>query len=384
MPVRTIPVAPGPRKLAGLEGAAGAEAVAAVRDRARELRRLRVVHVTTPPFAPRALDLLRSTVPLLADAGLDVRWLAVAGDDRADAAARAVGDALRGGEAGPQEDEQAWRIRGREAASEIPAGADVVVAHGAEALALLAGEDRAPAPRRVWWTEGDLSEGRVPADLLARADVVVAEREGWGPPGAAATVIAPALDPAAPRHLDLTPRATGNLARAVGVDLGRPMAVHLSEVDGWTMAERALDVVRAAREAGAEDLQLAITAAVPAGDPRAWRTLGELADHAAGVDDVVIAPNVGGTGDAEVNALQRLARVAIAEASGLAAAEAAWKGTPAATDGERIAALVADPGLAVQEARAARERVCEGGLVTRLLADQLELYARLASQLSTG
>src|SRR6059058_4696971 len=112
MPVLTVPVEPGPRRLDALAEAAGADAVAAVQERAQGLRRLRVVHLVTPPFAPRALDLLRSTVPLLRDAGLDVRWLAVAGDERADAAARAVGDALRGGEPGPADDERVWRERG--------------------------------------------------------------------------------------------------------------------------------------------------------------------------------------------------------------------------------------------------------------------------------
>src|SRR3954447_4656992 len=112
MPVLTVPVEPGPKRLAALTEAAGAGAVATVQERAQGLRRLRVVHLATPPFAPRALDLLRSTVPLLRDCGLDVRWLAVAGDERADAAARAVGDALRGGEPGAPEDDRAWRERG--------------------------------------------------------------------------------------------------------------------------------------------------------------------------------------------------------------------------------------------------------------------------------
>ena len=57
-----------------------------------------------------------------------------------------------------------------------------------------------------------------------------------------------------------------------------------------------------------------------------------------------------------------------------------WKGTPVDDgDGARVAELVADPGLAIEEGRAARERVREDGLVTRLLADQLDLYARITS-----
>src|SRR4051812_20718028 len=162
MPVLTVPVEPGPRKLDALAAVAGEEAVAGVRAAAEPLQRLRVVHMATPPFAPYALDRLRASVPLLADAGLDVRWLAVAGDEHADAATRAVGDALRGGEPGPQEDEEAWRERGATAMAEVPRGTDVVVIHGIEGLALAGGESGPPAPKRVWWPEGAVSAAAVP------------------------------------------------------------------------------------------------------------------------------------------------------------------------------------------------------------------------------
>jgi trehalose synthase len=362
MPVRTIPVTPGPRRLSALADAAGADAVARVQDAAQPLRRLRVVHLTTPPFAPRALDALRSAVPLLRDCGLDVRWLAVAGDDRADAAARAVGDALRGGEAGPPEDERVWRERALDAAAEVPRGTDVVVVHGIEGLALLAGEQAAPAPKRVWCPEG--AAPNAPADLVARADEVVE--------------LAPAVDPLAPRNAELPLRTAGGLARTVGLSLDRPFVVHCAQADGWSLADDAIATLHAARDAGAEGLQLAIVAMLPAGDPRAWRTLGELTDHAEGTTDVLVVPDVGGAGDAEVNALQRLARVALHDEADQAALDAAWKGTPPATDAARVAALVADPAEAIAEGRAARERVRETGLVTRLLTDLLELYARLS------
>lgn len=383
MPVLTVPVEPGPRALSALGEAAGEAAVAAVRERAGALRRLRVVHLVTPPFAPRALDLLRSTVPLLRDCGLDVRWLAVAGDERADAAARAVGDALRGGEPGPEADVRAWRERGELAATEVPRGTDVVVVHGIEGLALLGGAGAAPAPepRWIWWTEGDLSAGSPPADLVAAAGAVVVEAEDYAPPGVDAHVIAPAVDPLAPRNLHMDPRTAGALARATGIDLTHPFLVHTTDVDGWSAAEDAVTTLHAAHDAGAEGLQLAIAAHLPAGDARAWRTLGELSDHVAGEPGVLVAPDVGGAGDAEVNALQRLARVAIAPRADTGVAEARWKGTPAVLGdgdaGTRIAGLVADPGLAIEAGRSEREEVREHGLVTRLLADQLSLYAAL-------
>jgi trehalose synthase len=396
VPVLTVTIEPGPRSLDGLTPAAGEDAIAAVRGAAGPLRRLRVTHLATPPFAPRALDLLRSTVPLLRDAGLDVHWRAVAGDDRADAAARAVGDALRGGEPGPAADLDAWRERGAAAAAEVPRGTDVVVVHGAEGLALLAGAANGPppAPRWIWWTDGDLSAPAAEtwtavAGLATAADAVVAERDGWAPPGVAAEAVAPAVDPLGPRNLELAPRVAGGLARSAGVDLSRPFVVHVADVDGRSRPERALEILHAAQDAGADGLQLVIAGMLPAGDPRAWRTLGELGDHLAGEADVLLVPNVGGAGDAEVNALQRLARAALSEAGDdTAAAEALWKTTPVVTAdelpsvaarGARVAELVADPGLALEQGRAGRERVRERQLVTRLLSDQLALYARITS-----
>src|SRR4051794_1639560 len=393
MPALTFPVDVGPRRLDDLVAPSGEEAVAGVRAAAEPLRGLRVVHLATPPFAPDALDVLRSSVPLLRDAGLDVRWLAVAGDDRADAAARAVGDALRGGEPGPPEDLAAWRERGVEAAAEGPRATDVVVVHGAEALAALAeghpGSRR--TPRRVWWIEGDLSSPdrgvlEEVGDLVGAADAVVGDDAGHAPPGTEPEVIAPAVDPLAPRHLLLDRRAAGGFARAAGLDLAHPFVVQATDVDGWRRPELALDGVQAARPAGAHDLQLAVAARVPAGDPRAWRTLGELADHVEGIDGVRVVSNVSGAGDAEVNALQRLARAALAERFGVAVAEALWKGTPAVTGpgsaeerGRRVAELVADTGLAIELGRAGREMVRERHLVTRLLLDELRLYARIVS-----
>lgn len=266
-----------------------------------------------------------------------------------------------------------------------------------DALALLAAAERAasPRPRWAWWIDGDLSApdgelwGAV-SDLAGAADVVLAERAAWAPPGVAAEEVGAAIDPLAARNLELAPRVAGDLVRSTGAGLDRPFVLARAQADGWSEAERALAAVRAAREAGTASLGLVLAAAVPAGDPRAWRTLGELADHAAADDDVLVVPDVGGAGDAQVNALQRLARVALVEREDEAPAlEALWKRTPvvaaergaegAARAGAAVAELVADPGLALERGTAGRDRVRASGLVTRLLADQLALYARIVS-----
>ena len=110
-------------------------------------------------------------------------------------------------------------------------------------------------------------------------------------------------------------------------------------------------------------------------------------------------------GETELNALQRLSRAALArsvrEDFAISASEALWKGTPvvAAPDGglpEQVAdgvtgliahtaedtaralvELVRDPALSIVLGSAGRERVRERFLVTRLVADELELMGSL-------
>jgi hypothetical protein len=370
----TVPIDPGARRL----DAYGAAAVAELRDLAAPLQGQRMLFVTAAPFAPAAVDELRGVIPILRALGVDASWRALTG---AVTGARAVGDALRGGEqaAAGEPAIDAWR------AQRVEHDAAVVIACGVEALPALAG----PSQRilRIYGRAGDgpgwdLADG---ATVVAEDATLVAR---------ASQVIAPGVDPQSPRHLELPLRNVGHLARGAGLDLQRPLVAAVFDLDADALPEDAIEAFEAARADGRDDLQLALCARVAHNDERAWQAIGELTAYADGIDGARLVTDVAGHGDGVVNAVQRLARAAIAidQGWGLPVAEALLKGTPvvapplpAATAlidqglpgvperGQRLRALVDDPGLAADEGRAGCARVREGFLVTRVVRDLLGL-----------
>jgi trehalose synthase len=371
----TVPIDPGARSL----DAYGAEAVAELRDLAASLQGQRVLFVTAAPFAPGAVDELRGVVPILRALGIDACWRALTG---AVAGARAAGDVLRGGEQAAADAPaiDAWR------AQRVEHDAAIVIACGVEALPALAG----PA-QRILRIYGRASDG--PGWDLAEGATVVAEDATLV--ARAAQVIPPGVDPQSPRHLELPLRNIGHLARGAGLDLQRPLASAVFDLDANALPEDAIDVFEAARAQGRrDDLQLALCARVAHNDERAWQAIGELTAYAEGVDGVRLVTDVAGHGDGVVNGVQRLARAAIAidQGWGLPVAEALLKGTPVvapplpaatalldqglpgvAERGQRLHALVDDPGLAAEEGRAGAARVRERFLVTRVVRDLLGL-----------
>ena len=151
---------------------------------------------------------------------------------------------------------------------------------------------------------------------------------------------------------------------------------------------------------------------LPGDGPDDWRIVGELSDYAAELPDVHVLSNHSGVGNVELNALRKVARVAIQRSLGgdfgLAISEALWKGTPAVagreggaelqiregTDGyltdtaaetaDRVLQLVADPALAIELGQTGREHVRERFLVTRLLEDELGLMASVLEGSGAG
>jgi len=140
-------------------------------------------------------------------------------------------------------------------------------------------------------------------------------------------------------------------------------------------------------------------------DPEGWEIYRQIQDAAKNDPTIHLFTNLTGVGNIEVNAFQRLSDVVIQkslrEGFGLVVSETLWKGTPVVAgraggiplqmrDGaggflidsveecaEKTLRLLKDPEEGQQLALRGQDLVRERFLLTRLIADELRLYADL-------
>src|SRR3954470_18703219 len=401
-------IEPGRRSLGDYTELAGDEVLERVRALAQSLGGMRVIHVS--PAAPRngCPEMLRALLPLAADAGLDVEWRVLYGAAPFGDVARDLYDGLQGAETAIAPSTWSEYLESiAEAVGSLRDDCDVLVLHDPATLGLLAQDDG--KARVVWRCHVDASEPE-PATrerlfpLLEGCDWGVFACDDFWPPNQPGDVraIAPAIDPLGPKNMDMPMRLAGHILRSLGIDLTRPLVCNVSRLDRWKDPHGVIDAFAQAKQA-VPDLQLVLVGALPGEGPQDFRIAREVADYAAGIDDVRVMTSYTGVGEVEVGALQRVARVSLQrslrEGFGLAASESLWKRTPVvAQDGgalsrqvehgrsgylvedtaamaRRIEELVEDAGLAIELGTAGRRQVQERFLMTRLLEDELQLLA---------
>lgn len=371
-----LPIDAGRRPLDDHRELAGGDRLESIRASAEELGGASVICLTSAEAtSSQAPHYLRSLLPLMADAGVDVSWRALAGGAHAK-----VGEwleqALGGAEfAASGEEWDAWVDEGAAALEPELAQADVVVVHDAAALGCLAAA-RAGGTRCAWSRHEDISA----------LDAAVAGRLGELVDGVEVVDVEPATDPLGPRNHELPRKLSGQVLRSLGVDLTRPYVCQTGVIDRWTDPHTAIDAFDLLRESLPE-LQLVIAGALPGEGAGDLRIAKEIDDYAEGRPDVHVKTGYGGVGNVELNALQRVARAGFSlrlrPGVSVDRLETWWKGTPVVEEGgaEAVAAqlegLVRDPGLAIELGAAGRERVRARHLITRALEDELRLAGSL-------
>ena len=404
-------IEPGRRSLGDYAELAGAETIERIRGLAGSLGGLRVIHVS--PAAPRngCPELLRGLLPLAADAGVDVEWRVLYGAAPFGDVARDLYDGLQGAETAIAPSTWSEYLEGIAATvGSLRDDCDVLVLHDPATLGLLAQDDG--KARVVWRCHVDASAPEAAIwdrlhPLLEDCDWSVFACDDFWPSniGGDVRAIAPAIDPLGPKNMDMPMRLAGHVLRSLGIDLTRPLLCNVSRLDRWKDPHGVIDAFAQAKKSIPE-LQLVVVGALPGEGPQDFRIAREVADYAAGIDDVRVMTSYTGVGEVEVGALQRVARVSLQrslrEGFGLAAAEALWKRTPVVAvpggglatqvdDGTsgylvddtqamaaRVVELVKDPGLAIALGSAGRARVQERFLVTRLLEDELRLLGSVS------
>jgi trehalose synthase len=383
-----------------------------LRKQARRLEGARVLHVNATPYGGGVSELLRSSVPLLRDLGLEVDWKVITGGEGFFEATKALHNGLQGARRPPTSSERAAWIRcARENAASVDDSYDFVIVHDPQPAALASVHEQGSA-RWVWRCHIDTSEPNPDTwaflrPYLARYDAAVFTMPEFVPPDlpvGRVRTIAPAIDPLSPKNFSLDEQTATQILDWIGVTVPGPLVTQVSRFDAWKDPLGVIAAYRLAREEVPE-LQLALVGSMALDDPEGWEVYGQVHEH-AGEDPLIhLYTNLTGVSNVEVNAFQRLSDVvvqkSIREGFGLVVSESMWKGTPvvagraggiplqmpAGTGGvlvdsveecaKAMVELLADRERGRALGASGREHVREHFLLPRLLLDELRLLASL-------
>jgi trehalose synthase len=388
-----------------------------LRTLADRLRGCRILHVNATPYGGGVSELLRSAVALQRGMGLNVDWRVIAGETKFFEVTKRFHNALQGAAYElPFEDRETYLLQNHFNSHEFGDEYDLVVIHDPQPAPLLKMHGRGSA-KWVWRCHIDTSEPNehVLAFLkpyIDEYDALIFTLDKFVPDALRnhrIALIPPGIDPLSPKNFELNQDQCRRIMSWVGIDTNRPVMTQVSRFDPWKDPLGVIRIYKAVRES-VPGLQLALLGSMALDDPEAWDLMSEIRSETEGDDDIVVATNLTGIGNMEVNVFQRESEVvvqkSIREGFGLIVSETLWKGTamvagntggipiqmPPGTGGflvdphdeetmaERVVELIKNPDLRKQLGESGREVVREHFLITRYVIDELKLLAGLAGQ----
>jgi trehalose synthase len=386
---------------------------------AEPLQGKRVAHVSATAFGGGVAEINYTLVPLMADAGLDVEWRIIHGEDEFFNVTKAIHNGLQGAARALTADEQAIfaRFNAQNAEAFAESDYDYVIIHDPQPVAMI---DSFQERRAKWIWRGHIDfstpNERVFDVLLPsirRYDASIFHMREYVPHAdlQMAVVWPPAIDPLMPKNMALSPEDAAYIVDQFGIDVERPLLTQVSRFDPWKDPLGVIDAYRQVKRRFPE-VQLALVGSMAHDDPEGWDYYKRTAEHADGDPDIYILSNMNNVGAVEVNAFQVHSRALVQKSTkegfGLTVTEALWKARPMVAgrvggivtqiaDGETgwlvdsveacasaCIEILRDPDEARSRALKGKEHVRRHFLTPRLLRDWLVLFNKLAGNDTGG
>jgi trehalose synthase len=328
-----------PLRLDAYEPVAGEEAIAEIRRLAAPLRGARVLHVNATSYGGGVAELLPTLTALMRDAGLDVEWRVVPGNEAFFNVTKSIHNGLQGMDL--TLDETARRIFNETSAgfaADFSGDYDFVVIHDPQPAAIRSLRPDASG-QWVWRCHIDLSATNqiiweFLRPLVEAHDAAIFTLPDYAQKDLEVPIVAfvaPSIDPLSTKNAPLEPVAAAAVVRRFGLDPTRPLLLQVSRFDPWKDPLGVIDAYRAVKRE-IPDVQLALVGSMASDDPEGWRIYEEVKNHAGDDRDIALLSNLDGVGSPEVNAFQRMSQVVIQkslrEGFGLTVSEALWKEVP--------------------------------------------------------
>jgi trehalose synthase len=386
---------------------------------ARPLAGKRVVHLSATAFGGGVAEINYTLVPLMADAGLDVEWRIIRGEDEFFQVTKTIHNALQGNPRGLTEsDRTVFRRYNEMNARDFEDEYDFVIVHDPQPAAMIEHFPDSQA-RWIWRCHIDLStpnrdvlEFLLPS--ITRHDAAIFHRPEYVPDAAQLPpcfIWPPAIDPLTPKNMALSVEDAAYIVDQFGIDVERPLLTQVSRFDPWKDPLGVIDAYRGVKQAH-PDVQLALVGSMAHDDPEGWDFYNQTVAYAGGDPDIYVLSNLNNVGAVEVNAFQVHSRAvlqkSIKEGFGLTVTEGLWKTRP--TVAGRVGGIVAqiidgetgwlvdnssqaaeackeilgDPEEARRRAVRGKEYVRRNFLMPRLLRDWLALFNLMLGDESAG
>ena len=391
------------------EAAVGGEVVEQLKEMAKPLRGVRVLHVNATPYGGGVAEILRAEIPLLRSLGIEADWRLITGGEAFFRTTKAIHNGLQGSPHDLTEtDRTVYQETAERNAKLLECESDLVFVHDPQPAGVLRFYGNG-SRKWIWRCHIDTSQPNPHVweflrPFLTGYHAAVFTLGGFVPPDLPidrVEIIPPAIDPLSPKNMELPTDLANAVLQWIGVHTERPLVSQVSRFDPW---KDPAGVIRAYRLAKREipQLQLALVGSMALDDPEGWDIYNQIREEASHDDDLFIFTNLTGVGNIEVNAFQRMSDAVIQlstrEGFGLVVSETLWKGTPIiarAVGGiplqmeggvggalvrtveecaEHIVRFVRDKRAAQELGAKGRELVRERFLLTRMIADELRLY----------
>lgn len=385
--------------IADYELIVGASTVDRILSKARDLRDLHIVNVSSTYYGGGVADLLSSMTLLMNAAGIQTGWRVIQGRPDFFSITKKMHNALQGDDINLTElKTQIYEEVALENAARNHIDHDVVIVHDPQPLPLIR-HYRKKAPW-IWRCHVDLSRPNTElwsylAPLIERYDAVVLSLPAYAQKLAAPQrFIAPAINPFSTTNKELTDEEIAEQLAHYNIPTDLPLVVQVSRFDKWKDPRRVIDAFQIARKQ--IDCTLVLVGNIATDDPEGQDVFAGLCQRTEERIRILSVQD-----SALVNALQRKAAVvlqkSIREGFGLTVTEAMWKGAAVVggrtggiahqiEDGvngflvdsveeaaDQIVTLLRDRSLASRLGQNAKEAVRARFLMTRLMEDWLDL-----------
>ncbi len=342
-----------------------------LRQLARRLRGIKIVHVNSTKVGGGVAEILQKLVPLSRELGIDTQWEVIAGSEAFYRCTKSIHNALQGrAMAIPEPLLKVYEETSAENAARLCPllrEADVVFIHDPQPAGMLA---HCPERRGhwIWRCHIDASRPYRPVWNYFRKFVSAYDASIFSLAAFAQRLphptylVAPSIDPLSEKNVDLPATELEQVGRRFALDPGRPLLVQISRFDRF---KDPLGVIQAYRLAKgfAPALQLVLAGGGASDDPEGEAVLHEVREGAGNDPDIhvlLLPPDAHRT----INALQRAANIvmqkSLREGFGLTVTEALWKGRPVIgsnTGGIRLQVVDHHTGFLVNSPEGAALRV---------------------------